>query len=113
MKPPGPLFAWVLMLELEDSRPSYDIWSLGIILYFLISKKEPFQHLSVVERIKEYSDLGIDTFVLSGYPHLEESFRVAELLFPLLPGKVKEKLSGHVQSGPFGGVETQSDEGQE
>lgn len=40
------------MLELEDERPSFDIWSLGIILYILMAKKEPFQQLSVVERIK-------------------------------------------------------------
>ncbi len=58
----------------------------------------------VATRIQEYVDLGIDTFVFSGYPHLEESFRFAELVFPLLPNKTKEKLSGHVQSGPFGGV---------
>jgi alkanesulfonate monooxygenase len=35
--------------------------------------------------MREYADLGIETFVLSGYPHLEEAYRVAELLFPLLP----------------------------
>jgi len=29
--------------------------------------------------------LGIDTFILSGYPHLEEAYQVAELLFPRLP----------------------------
>ncbi|WP_157278992.1 FMNH2-dependent alkanesulfonate monooxygenase [Aliarcobacter butzleri] len=58
----------------------------------------------VAQRIQEYVDLGIDTFVFSGYPHLEESFRFAELVFPLLPNKTKEKLSGLVQSGPFGGV---------
>ncbi|MDH2926452.1 FMNH2-dependent alkanesulfonate monooxygenase [Lonepinella koalarum] len=39
---------------------------------------------TVAARIKEYAALGIDTFVFSGYPHLEESYRVAELLFPLL-----------------------------
>lgn len=39
---------------------------------------------TVAERIQEYADLGIDTFVLSGYPHLEEAYRVAELLFPHL-----------------------------
>lgn len=55
----------------------------------------------VVERIKEYVDMGIETFVFSGYPHLEEAYRFAELVFPLLPGKVKDNL---VQSGPFGGV---------
>jgi alkanesulfonate monooxygenase len=40
---------------------------------------------TVAQRLLEYSDLGIETFILSGYPHLEESYRVAELLFPLLP----------------------------
>jgi alkanesulfonate monooxygenase len=32
---------------------------------------------------------GIDTLVLSGYPHLEEAFRAAELLFPALPSWTK------------------------
>lgn len=40
---------------------------------------------TVAERMKEYADLGIETFILSGYPHLEEAYRVAETLFPLLP----------------------------
>ncbi|KAB8142475.1 FMNH2-dependent alkanesulfonate monooxygenase [Chloroflexia bacterium SDU3-3] len=40
---------------------------------------------TVAERLREYADLGIDTFVLSGYPHLEEAHRFAELVFPLLP----------------------------
>ncbi|MDR3516450.1 MAG: FMNH2-dependent alkanesulfonate monooxygenase [Azospirillaceae bacterium] len=39
---------------------------------------------TVADRIKEYEDLGIDTLVLSGYPHLEEAYRTAELLFPKL-----------------------------
>lgn len=34
--------------------------------------------------IREYEALGIDTFILSSYPHLEEAYRVAEHLFPLL-----------------------------
>ncbi len=38
----------------------------------------------VVARMREYADLGIDTFILSGYPHLEEAYRAAELLFPQL-----------------------------
>jgi alkanesulfonate monooxygenase len=42
----------------------------------------------VAERIREYAVLGLDTFILSGFPHLEEAHRVAELLFPLL-GKVR------------------------
>ncbi len=40
---------------------------------------------TVAARIEEYAALGIDTFILSGYPHLEEAYRVAELLFPFLP----------------------------
>jgi alkanesulfonate monooxygenase len=40
---------------------------------------------TVAKRFLEYADIGVETFILSGYPHLEESYRVAELLFPLLP----------------------------
>lgn len=46
---------------------------------------------TVAARLKEYQDLGIDTVIASGYPHLEEAYRVAELLFPAIglepPGK--------------------------
>ena len=38
----------------------------------------------VVSNMKKYQEAGVDTFILSGYPHLEESYRVAELLFPKL-----------------------------
>jgi alkanesulfonate monooxygenase len=40
---------------------------------------------TVARRMLEYRELGIETFILSGYPHLEEAFRVAELLFGRLP----------------------------
>ncbi|MCM3728420.1 FMNH2-dependent alkanesulfonate monooxygenase [Neobacillus cucumis] len=40
---------------------------------------------TVAQRMKDYADLGIETFILSGYPHLEEAYRVSELLFPHLP----------------------------
>ncbi|WP_454721410.1 MULTISPECIES: FMNH2-dependent alkanesulfonate monooxygenase [Cupriavidus] len=59
---------------------------------------------TVAARIQEYAELGIDTFVLSGYPHLEEAYRFAELVFPLLPRSVQDKLPGNVLSGPFGEV---------
>jgi alkanesulfonate monooxygenase len=36
----------------------------------------------VIERIQEYQDLGIDTFILSGYPNLEEAIRVGEEILP-------------------------------
>ncbi len=39
---------------------------------------------TVALRIAEYAALGIDTFILSGYPHLEEAYQVAELLLPRL-----------------------------
>ena len=48
---------------------------------------------TVAERIREYAGLGIDTFVLSGYPHLEEAYRFAELVFPLLPLAVRDRLA--------------------
>ncbi len=40
---------------------------------------------TIARRMLEYTDLGIDTFVFSGYPALEEAYYVAELLFPCLP----------------------------
>jgi alkanesulfonate monooxygenase len=58
---------------------------------------------TVAARIKEYAALGIDSFILSGYPHLEEAYRVAELLFPLLPVRKHESaVSSPSLSGPFG-----------
>jgi len=39
---------------------------------------------TVAARLQAYADLGIDTVIASGFPHLEEAYRVAELLFPLL-----------------------------
>ena len=39
---------------------------------------------TVAARMKEYMALGIDTFIMSGYPHLEEAYRFAELVLPLL-----------------------------
>ncbi|WP_343734879.1 FMNH2-dependent alkanesulfonate monooxygenase [Acidovorax sp.] len=57
---------------------------------------------TVATRIEEYAALGLDTFVLSGYPHLEEAYRFAELVFPLLPVGVREKLAGGNPLGPFG-----------
>ena len=58
----------------------------------------------VADRIKEYAALGLDYFVLSGYPHLEEAHRFAELVFPLLPLDVQDKLPGKTLTGPFGEI---------
>jgi alkanesulfonate monooxygenase len=57
----------------------------------------------VAARIHEYMELGIDHFILSGYPHLEEAYRFAELVFPRLP--IRHSVmppTGTANHGPFG-----------
>jgi alkanesulfonate monooxygenase len=59
---------------------------------------------TVATRIKEYMEVGIESFILSGYPHLEECYRFAELVFPLLPLKAttgRERAAAR-NAGPFG-----------
>ena len=58
----------------------------------------------VAERIREYQALGIDSFILSGYPHLEEAYRFAELVMPLLPlAHANSRLDARgSNTGPFG-----------
>ena len=57
----------------------------------------------VAERMREYEALGIETFIFSGYPHLEEAYRVAELLFPLLKLN-RDGLPGPSSISPFGEI---------
>ncbi len=59
---------------------------------------------TVAARILEYSALGIDHFILSGYPHLEEAYRVAELLFPRLPLSHAQPIDQQVMFSPFGEI---------
>ncbi len=58
----------------------------------------------VADRLKEYAALGLKYFILSGYPHLEEAHRFAELVFPLLPLELQQGLPGHALTGPFGEI---------
>jgi alkanesulfonate monooxygenase len=60
----------------------------------------------VAARMREYMDIGIDRFILSGYPHLEECYRFAELVFPLLPLKATtgHDLGPARHGGPFGEI---------
>lgn len=58
---------------------------------------------TVAARMQEYAELGIETFILSGYPHLEESYRFAELVFPLL-GKGINRAGEQALTGPFGEI---------
>jgi alkanesulfonate monooxygenase len=58
---------------------------------------------TVAERIRQYQSLGIDTFILSGYPHLEEAYRFAELVFPHLSlTSTGEAQPLRANTGPFG-----------
>ena len=43
-------------------------------------------HEQVAERLLEYHGLGIDEFILSGHPHLEEVYAVGEGVLPLVAG---------------------------
>lgn len=44
-------------------------------------------HEEVAERIEEYHSLGIDEFIFSGYPHLEESYSFGEGVLPILAAR--------------------------
>jgi len=66
----------------------------------------------IAERIQEYAAVGADTFILSGYPHLEEAYRFAELVFPHLPlerhGTVGSAPKTSI-TGPFGEIVANTD----
>jgi alkanesulfonate monooxygenase len=59
---------------------------------------------TVAARMQEYADLGIETFIFSGYPHLEEAYRVSELLFPLIGKAAPGTADGSTLTGPFGEI---------
>ncbi len=64
----------------------------------------------VADRLREYQALGIDTIIGSGYPHLEEAYRVAELLFPLLGidkhrrQGLRDSVANEFAVGDYGGT---------
>jgi len=45
-------------------------------------------YASVVERLGEYIDAGVTTFLLAGVPHLEEAYRVGEHVLPTLRANI-------------------------
>ena len=61
-------------------------------------------HEEVADRMAEYHELGIDDFILSGYPHLEEAYQVGEGVLPVLRrrGLLAEAPSG--SAAELGGV---------
>ncbi len=57
----------------------------------------------VAALMREYMAVGVENFILSGYPHLEEAYRFAELVFPRLPLRHNVATFGETHnSGPFG-----------
>jgi len=50
----------------------------------------------VAERIAEYASLGIEEFIFSGYPHLEEAYWFGEGVMP--------ELRRHGTAGPAGPI---------
>ncbi|MEJ6484708.1 FMNH2-dependent alkanesulfonate monooxygenase [Nostoc punctiforme UO1] len=64
---------------------------------------------TVAARMLEYADLGIESFILSGYPHLEEAYRVAELLFPHLPLENLPTVEKQHVLSPFGEIVANED----
>jgi len=59
---------------------------------------------TIARRLKEYQDIGAETFVLSGYPHLEEAYRFAELVFPHIGIQAPSTLQNPNLVSPFGEV---------
>ncbi|UZJ33211.1 hypothetical protein [Streptomyces endophytica] len=53
------------------------------------------------ERIEEYHRLGIEEFILSGPPHVEEAYRFAEGVLPLLrdPALAASRRTGRGRTG--------------
>jgi len=53
---------------------------------------------TVAALMEQYASLGIDTFILAGYPHLEEAYHFAEHGFPrlALPRSAEEGRRGEV-----------------
>jgi alkanesulfonate monooxygenase len=65
-------------------------------------------HAEVADRIEEYAAIGIDEFILSGYPHLEEVHWFGEGVLPIL----EQRGSWKRPVGQAQGIETGSiDEG--
>lgn len=54
-------------------------------------------HVEVADRIAEYAEIGIDEFIFSGYPHLEELFWFGEGVVPIL--RERGLFKGQATSG--------------
>lgn len=52
-------------------------------------------HTEVADLLDQYRRIGIEEFVLSGYPHLEEAYWFGEGVLPLVRGR--QDSNGHAQ----------------
>jgi alkanesulfonate monooxygenase len=57
---------------------------------------------TVAKRLREYQALGIETVIASGYPHLEEAYKVGELLFPELGIAPERRIAHGTAAGEYG-----------
>ena len=58
----------------------------------------------VADRIAEYHEHGLDEFIFSGYPHLEEAYHVGEGVLPLLRDRGLLDPTNHPSAAPLGAV---------
>ena len=64
-------------------------------------------HREIADLIEEYAAVGIEEFILSGYPHLEESYRFGEGVLPELARRGRWRHPAPVTGRaavPFGGA---------
>ncbi|MGA2931631.1 MAG: LLM class flavin-dependent oxidoreductase [Acidimicrobiales bacterium] len=59
-------------------------------------------HEQVAERIFEYHELGLDEFILSGHPHLEEAYAVGEGVLPRVVTAVNGEGRNERPPDPWG-----------
>jgi len=59
--------------------------------------------VQVADALRAYMAVGADRFILSGYPHLEEAHRFADLVMPLFPSAIStSRPAARANTGPFG-----------
>jgi alkanesulfonate monooxygenase SsuD/methylene tetrahydromethanopterin reductase-like flavin-dependent oxidoreductase (luciferase family) len=54
--------------------------------------------------LRAYQALGVSTFILSGYPHLEECRRFGELVMPLLRASAAAPVTARAEFARSEGV---------